>query len=282
MSRRLLTAILFVALFAFQAPARGAQSAASEIALTQAAARVFKEAYPNATISISGPLELHAVGGPGIDLKIRLDKVWRACTDDPTSCDASLAEYVRRSAAAFSPAAPPTPDQIVPALRPKSYLDEVADAKTVMAVEPFAGDLMIVYMLDMPDQARILHRAELTALGIADLAKVTRANLALRLPDVTQTIQTAPTNTAIPLVKGNYWESSRLLQKDLWKLAATRGPVFVAVPERDSLVFIIAPTPDVLAKFVAVAHAIYQGGKQPLSPSVFRWTDAGWVEQRSP
>jgi hypothetical protein len=76
----------------------------------------------------------------------------------------------------------------------------------------------------------------------------------------------------------DYFESSRLLEREPWATAAARGPVLVTAPANDVVLFVIAPRPETIAKLRAATEGIYAKARRPLSTSVLAWSPDGWKE----
>jgi hypothetical protein len=203
--------------------------------------------------AIAAPLQLRADTGPDRQLVVRLDQVWASCAARPEACEEELRTYARRSGAAFAQGEIARPDQILPALRPASYLE----GRTVspgMGVEPFVAGMVLLYVEDSPTHLRSLREGEVAALG--DVKALARANLTRHLGDAKATVLGTPPRQD----RGAHDE--RLLR----------------VEPNDVVLFVIAPRPETIAKLRAATEGIYAKARRPLSTSVLAWSPDGWKE----
>ncbi len=76
-------------------------------------------------------------------------------------------------------------ENVMPVIKPASYLEEVGNAEELLVYEPWVDGLFVVYMLDLPTAVRGLRTDELTELGIdlEALPALALANLARVLGD---------------------------------------------------------------------------------------------------
>ncbi len=222
----------------------------------------------------------------GTELTVNLDRILGTCREAPESCSSEVDHFVQVAVdIAHNPGgAEATAANLVPVLRASSYLQQIPEAhRASMINEPFAGDLRIYYMVDEPNAVRAAKESDLTALELRreQLPALGLANLARVLPAID-----APSCAGEPVqvwAMGNFFESSRLLQREPWASLASQanGNLVVAAPETNALIVACNPNPEMLAKLTGVAHGLWENGAHPLTPSLFKWSPSGWQALQS-
>ena len=154
-----LPAALTVALLTLAGTARAAPPGPTPEAFTAAAARdlgaaLAAEKAPGLTVRVAGPLTLAVVQDGKNRFEISLDRPWAACSREPADCEAAAAEYLKKTAeiivAGLKPPTPPDRQQLRVVVRPTEYVDVIRGKKQEPVVQPLAGDLWSVVMVDMP------------------------------------------------------------------------------------------------------------------------------------
>ena len=123
---------------------------------------------------------------------------------------------------------------LVAVLRDKTYTDQVSKAGTLM--EPLVGELMIVYMADMPGSMSVVGRKQFPDKEIADLRRVALGNVSKWLDHIEfdDGLQVA----TLYFIEGNTLLSPTLVLLDeFWASIKGRypGDVLIALPRRDQL-----------------------------------------------
>jgi uncharacterized protein YtpQ (UPF0354 family) len=125
-------------------------------------------------------------------------------------------------------------ENLVAVLRDKAYADQVSkgDAWT----EPLVGELVIVYMADMPGSMSVVGRKQFPKRELADLRRIALGNVSKWLDHIKSDdrLQVA----TLYFVEGNTLLSPTLvLLDDFWTSIRDRypGDVLIAVPRRDQL-----------------------------------------------
>ena len=190
------------------------------------------------------PLELDISTPQGDKIKMGLDNAWRGCRDDPKNRMAEVRRHVdalsRHLSAKRKPRATPTRKQVVPLIKSSEYMAQIqaqTGGQMKPAAERLAGDIWIVYALDMPDRVVVLSVAQARTLARtpAELRRLALTNLRRLLKEVKH-----HGNGPIYLVTaGGMYESSMLLLDEFWPAQAqsVAGDVVAAVPNRDILLF---------------------------------------------
>jgi uncharacterized protein YtpQ (UPF0354 family) len=243
---------------------------------------------PATTVTIEEPLTLHVTGRDKLDVKLSLDNLWRECRGQAEGCPA-VDRYLRTFTAsenAFDQTIERAKIRAV--LKDTTWLGETEKlaaqspperrAESRVVARPFFGDLMVVYVLDMPDGMRMISEGDRRRLGLSgpQLDGLALRNLAAACPSLPSEVL----EKGIRLVHvGDSYEASRLLLHSLWKemAASARGDLLVAAPSRD---FVLctgsAEGHEVLARFRRLVAERHAAEGHPLSATTLRWGPDGW------
>ena len=134
-------------------------------------------------------------------------------------------------------------------------------------------------VIDRPETVSILKPSDLTTLNLtADEAMAraknnTKAELGGRLP------RPDPSDKSLSVLHGDSYQSSLLAFPEIWAPLAKAygGRLIVAVPGTYAVMFVKADKEKSVAALSAVAAVAMNDEFRPLSNTVFRWTDKGWV-----
>jgi len=210
---------------------------------------------------------------------VNLHRPWASCQSSGDDCAGIVAHYASEVLKLAQPHAtsPATRSRIMAVIRPSRYLEGLPQEVRATALsEPFALDLIVIYVVDEGEAARGANALDLNANGISReaLPALSRTNLARVLPPLTK----CERDSVVVLAAQNYYESSRLLLTEQWSDLAVKagGPVVVAAPSNDVLVIACSPSATVLDKLSAIAVKLWQSADRPLSPSLLEWTGNGW------
>lgn len=166
-------------------------------------------------------------------------------------------------------------DRVMPVLRPLDYLDGVGEEAAVQT-RPFAGDMMIAYVLDYPTHTTsispdVMTDAGYDADGLHDLAM---ANL-----------RTAAANLAVEgsevgiyfLSLDGYYENAMLLYAPLWdRITEQIGPVAVTVPARDFVMIAPRSEPALVKMMADIRDQALLDSPYPISARTFSWDKGRW------
>jgi hypothetical protein len=260
-------------------------------------ARVLSKQYPDAKITVTAPLTIHALrpqvmGGDDID--IYLDRFYKACSkqpDDRMRCHDLVSAYLpnvfprdKDSAIARG--------SLVAIVRTKEYLDQAnrmsKDLKPddEIVARPFVGPLWIIYAYDNSQNSGMLTHRQLKTLNLNEdqLDVIARQNTKRLLGPMGENKAKILGNTIQVINQGNLYESSRLLLYEQWQEMAEMqdAPLLVSIPARNVLVYTIANRATAAASLRNLDFKIAQRVPFPISPVVLRWTSTGWVQEPIP
>ncbi|HEX3771022.1 MAG TPA: hypothetical protein VHV30_09170 [Polyangiaceae bacterium] len=261
--------------------------ATDDQAFTQRVAQLFDDEAPDLSAAVVGPLAIQLVPRSGADkqgVRVSLQRVSTECKAAPATCEPATRDFVKKSVRSLRMnGKPATRDDIVAVLRSKAYVDKVGGAATTQAIiDPFLGDLYVVYMVDLPDSIRSLTPAEMDPI-VPDrraLPQVAEVNLAKRLGHLTDAMTSTATGSFAVLQSHNVFESSRILMGDEWAVLQKRvgsAAIVVAAPAVDVMLVGIGPTASQLAEMHDTAKKMYAAASRPLSPDLFRWSATTWT-----
>jgi uncharacterized protein YtpQ (UPF0354 family) len=242
---------------------------------------------PELRVRITGPLAFDVEGrlghpGPG---KVSLHRIWLACGQQPASCEPEVDHFVA-VLVRVETSKPQLPDrsQILPELRPRSYLEAMGPIGANVVVQPFIDDLIVLYVVDSPDSTRSLTPSDAQALHLssAELASLARENLAHRLPPLPFAVEAIRAGDVHVIATGNFYESSRLLVEEDWAAIAARAPapIVVGVPQNDIVIFVAGIDGEQLASLRDAVRKGYEQATRPVSSHLYRWAtgkEGGWA-----
>jgi uncharacterized protein YtpQ (UPF0354 family) len=126
-------------------------------------------------------------------------------------------------------------ENLIVVLRDKAYVDQISKMKGDALIEPFVGELMIVYMTDLPGSMSPVARNEFLK-DLAELRTIALSNVRKWLGHVKSDDQLQA--GTLYFVEGNTMLSPTLILLDeFWTFIKNRypGDVLIAVPRRDQL-----------------------------------------------
>jgi uncharacterized protein YtpQ (UPF0354 family) len=127
-------------------------------------------------------------------------------------------------------------ENLIAVLRDKTYVDRISKMKSGALIEPFVGELMIVYMADMPGSMSVVTQKEFSEKNLAELRRIALGNVRKWLGHLTSDDQLKA--AMLYFVEGNTMLSPTLVLLDeFWISIKDRysGDVLFAVPRRDQL-----------------------------------------------
>jgi hypothetical protein len=262
---------------------------AREDAFTQRVAKRLRETRPGLEVTVAARFHIQTRNADGSRNDVYLDNLWRECQAQGGDCEEAIGRHVRLSGQ-FTPDL----DSYVKAeavravLKDREWLANVREMtkkkgppekarENEIVSRPFAGDLFVVYVFDMPDGMRMVARGDMAKLKLdeAKLEALAIANLEATLPALTFELLEPGSKIRVVHV-GDSYEASRLLLHAWWKPVAGQlaGDLVVAAPTRD-YVFFTGAREDV-AGLRSLARRVSDEGGHALSPRLLRWTQAGW------
>ena len=176
---------------------------------------------------------------------------------------------------------PPPLSTLRPALRATATLDafdvQLATWKEPTSIirRPFAADITLCFVFDVPSGLRYATQSDLKKIGITEdaLAAAAARNFDA-LTGATRWSRSG--NAMIAELDGNF-ELSLLTLDDLWPEIekALGGPIVVGVPARDSVVAVRVDDADALEK---VRQAMRNTFAHPISSQLLMRKNSKWVE----
>ena len=245
----------------------------------------FSDALPSVKASIKGPLELEVVSPKGRQ-QVFLNRVWDFCERDRRNCRKEVDSFLANMPSVVLETTDDSkPSDIRVVVRPSAYVEQLrklgadrADYKGVF--RPFAGDLWMICVLDMPHGVATLNQA-----GLAKLHLTEDEAFALGLKNLTATLAPLaehshePKNSPINFATGDFYESSRMLLHDSWSglAKAMGGHLIVAVPSSDVLVYGDGTAQLNRTALGGLVHEIVGKAPKPISSDLYEWTPTGWT-----
>jgi uncharacterized protein YtpQ (UPF0354 family) len=127
-------------------------------------------------------------------------------------------------------------ENLIAVLRDKTYVDGMSKMKGDALIEPFVGELMIVYMADMPASMSVVTQEEFSEKNLVELRRIALSNVRKWLGHLKSDDQLKA--ATLYFVEGNTMLSPTLILLDeFWTSIKDRysGDVLIAVPRRDQL-----------------------------------------------
>lgn len=261
-----------------------AQTPLDEKGFTKAVAKAFRVAMPGFKVTIQGALALKIIGPDGGDHRSALDTVYDFCQRRPENCDEAVEHHVAQMSDTY--ARKPTLDRSLlrAVVRTPAYVDAIRKVfvgkDDEPAIAPFIGDLWVICVLDMPEAISTLGPGDLAKLGLSreEALAIAKTNDAALFEPVERVGHPFP-DGHVGLVATNPYEASRLLLPASWASLAAKygGQLLVAAPGTDVMIYADARQPDALQSMRNHAAMVAARATRPLSPTILRWTPAGWV-----
>ena len=174
---------------------------------------------------------------------------------------------------------PPQLSRIMPVIRHRDYAKVANGADRTVSL-PFAGELRIFLVEDLPQSTPFLIETDLKLLKTTETALLAQAqkNFA-RLARKAQT-EGAADDFRLRILDGNY-ESSLLLDAAFWnKQLRDHGAVYAAIPARDLLIFYAGKDPNKPREMARMVKGLISRLHHPISTQVMRWDGKRWTPLR--
>lgn len=176
--------------------------------------------------------------------------------------------------------------RVVPIVRNKGLLAECEEQELEPPLhDPLAGDLIVVYALDLPRSIRQLQGPDLPLLGVdrQELATLAAANLRTMIPRERIERREGEADATCLWVAGGTYESSLLVLPELWEseAAAVQGDLLACVPARDLLVTGDSAHPGARKRMRRMWAEIAPGGDHVISATILKWAEGRWVADDS-
>ena len=244
-----------------------------------------EHALPEVRVSIAGPLTIVLRLSTGRLLQANLDRVHGICEQHPADCERTLASYVASAGEALDRGnAQPDETLLRAAVRNTEYVEgTLADLAAKSGNEPVAetlgGGLSLVLVFNFAQTVRATGTADLERLGLSrdEAIAIATQNVATQLRPLPEVVQDVPAGS-FGVIEGDPFESSRLILHDDWTWLADRlnGPLIVAAPAQDVVLYGSDYGPEAIAVMAEFAEKVVSESGWALAPAVFRWSPTGW------
>ncbi len=257
--------------------------------LTDRAIRALQANDASPKVTIQGDDELHLLRGNGKESTVYLDNLRKRCASIPAECEAMTAEFAKRSTASLFGANGDDKvfkfalDKIYPVLRHAGYASQAGritrEPTKAVVMQPFAADVELLFVIDGADAFRYVTVDELKDAGLTLPALLARGSAnATRLPP----LKPVPITRIEGLSALMYTDSLgcvRMFDAAMWDRIEKEagGPVAVAVPTRDWILFVRLDDPARVKNLHVLARNIAAGEAYGVSDTVFRRNGTGWV-----
>jgi hypothetical protein len=206
-----------------------------------------------------------------------LDDLWILCRDENVQCEAQIDRYAR----AVAPAQGAWKrEQILATIRDSRTLaDDAKTAGRTILHRPLAGDLSVVYAIDLPESVALVTPRTAHELKLTDdeLHQLALRNLEERVVSMPHE-PIAPGSSVFVLHAGDAYDAGRLALPSRWAALAKEvaGDLLVAAPARDWVVFTGSARPADVATLRAVARRLRERLDHPLTDTILRWKSSRW------
>lgn len=213
-------------------------------------------------------------------ITIYFENIWRQSRLDPGIRVDQVERFARVFLAAKNnPGTSPDKKSIVPLVKDEQYLNFGRNKQSgdlPFMNEHLAGDLWIIYAVDMPDAIESLSKENVQKLGldVSALRPLAIENLRRILPP----IKKHGDGPMFMLTAGADYVASLILLDDLWieLKGSVEGDIVVAVPSRDVLLYTSSESSEGIARMRSTIDKIMQSGGYLVSHMMLRLTPDGW------
>lgn len=237
-----------------------------------------RERYPNAKVEFSPPDKLDISTLEGWTFRAYMENLWIECREQERGNRIKgLERYLRALDSTMTGNSGPvvTIEDIVPMIKDQEYLSLFGDGPSPVR-ELLAGDIWIVYAINLPTSIRTLSPTELTELRLDIDSVRSRAieNLERLMPEVEQ----HGTGPWYMLTAGGDFVASILLLDGVWAQleSSVDGDVVAAVPSRDVLLYTGSRSGEGIAYIRRKACEIREAGHHVISQTLLRRTSGRW------
>jgi uncharacterized protein YtpQ (UPF0354 family) len=252
--------------------------------LTEKVLQTFRSKATQLRVSAKTDDELQVTGQKG-PLTVYLFNVRTACMSNKDRCDDEVSSFVERVASIASEdksAGAFTAEKIYAVLRNIGFAKRAAETfketSKQLVVLPFVESIEVLFVVDGEKAVRYVNRDDMDTAGLTEKALLDLASRnSARLPQLKyEPIKGTPGLYFMPANDG--LGTSRAFDAALWEKleAAAGGPVAMAVPTRDWVLFTRADQPESVAKLRTLAGRIAKGEPYPVSDAVMIREKGSW------
>ena len=205
------------------------------------------------------------------------------CTRNPATCEEHIVVHAEQIAASHKDeAAPREAADLRIVVRQKIYVDQIAASlagRGKPVAEALAGDLWLLAVFDRPTTVSFLKPNDLETLHLSAEAALARAKENTKAVIRSRIPQDPSRAGEISVIGGDAYQASLLAFPDLWAplAKANDNRLIVAVPGSDVMLFTREDKDESRRGFGKDSRSNDGGRIGPFSPTVFRWTDKGWI-----
>lgn len=166
-----------------------------------------------------------------------------------------------------------TQDQILPRLQHIDFVQANPDFQYL----PFAGNLVVTYVVDFPTHTSSLHAEDMTAqsLSLADVQTIAIDNLIAASQSMT--IE-GSTSGIYYLAFDGFYENALMLDSEMWDNITTQlGPLAVTVPTRDLVMFVPRDDAALVRSMTSIRDQALSDSAYTISEQMFTWDAGQWV-----
>lgn len=253
-------------------------------AFTTAFAERMRREAPELDLQVGGRLQLQAP--PPSEATVNLDRAYNVCiTADAAACEDVTARMIASTREGFRLRnAPLRSAQLRIMVRSSEYCSELQRLNASSAPErqtsgtfrPVGPGLCGVLVLDFPSTMRSLNADDLRTLHLtADAAWALGERQVIG--NRAASIDAAALDNSLVVFAEEEYIPSLMLVHDGWRRAVEHhGELVVAVPSDDHVIAMRRAAITDMAEFRAAVRDDFAHAERGISPSLYRWTPAGW------
>ncbi|WP_159064783.1 hypothetical protein [Thaumasiovibrio subtropicus] len=180
--------------------------------------------------------------------------------------------------------------RILPVIKPQSFLvrtrEQLSEAGVNKDLTPFYyehlnSDLIVLYVLDTPQSAQYLTKAQVKALGLSATHLRALANDNLQMhwqqTDAKWVVFSQELQGVLTLSKRDFYAASSLLAQPDWSLAALEEGWVFFMPARDHVYLVPREDAFAMSHISALVKDIYKHNRHAISPYGYMFDAGKWV-----
>jgi len=260
-----------------------ASAQTNEADFTAQVADQFRAILPEGSVEVAAPLQLRLAGEGGAPpVAVSLGGLRAYCANaTPAECDSTIVNYASATIDNFHHGeAPLAPEQMRVAVRAtiecEFFGPDWAHSEGPL-MRPFLPGLCLLLTGEFPTRRRGVQLDELRALGLeAGSAWALAARQTLAELPRPPALQGVGEDTA--MISGFDYTTSLMIDEEGWRAAAANhDDLVVAVPQTNIVLVARLSNLGDLDDFRAVVQREYESSERAVTPTLYRWTSAGFV-----
>ncbi|GGF09671.1 DUF1444 family protein [Hymenobacter cavernae] len=256
----------------------------TEQEFTERYLQLLQKHHPSVKYTIDSVLTITA-NISGSSFKHFLDNAYKEYKAEPESIDQTLEKYAQSTDDLYKSDEQININRVVPIIKDRGFLEEAKEiAKDnknkpmALAYEDYNSELVIFYGEDDEKSIRYFNQDVFAKQKIKQdsLRPIALKNLKRVLPK----IERMGEKGNYMIVAGGDYEASLLLLKSIWthENFPVQGDFIVAIPNRDALFITGSKNRKGVEALRKKARELYETGSYQLTPTLFRWTEEGFVK----